>query len=54
MVLAPTHQIAEKGSSEIAPSVHATCPSYPCHVVHDFRWPFLSSFTTVNSLEKVL
>lgn len=54
MVLAPIHQITEKGSSEIALSVHATCPNYPCHVVHKFRWPFLSGFTAVNPLEMAL
>lgn len=54
MVLAPTPQITEKGGSEIALSVHATCPSCPCHIVHDFRWPFLCGFTAVNSLETVL
>lgn len=52
VVLAPAHRITEKGSSEIALSVRATCPNDPCHVVHGFRWPFLSDSTTVNSLEE--
>lgn len=54
MVLSPPHQIREKGSSEIALSVRATCPNYPCHVAHKFRWPFRSGFTAVNPLETAL